>query len=182
MLNTILENLVTVLKSGETQKFAMESIENIAKLCLTGDIESGVHEIIGGIQYASSIKDILFWSKMKKWLENTYSSPDMEDKISSKFTEDEPKYKEYTMRQIQYIAQVDEEEKICYYANLTRAWLIGSIDTSIYFKLAYLLRVFTLEELEYLKNDYKKEEFEKIDFYIREFSLYGLVDVVHISN
>ena len=123
MLERMLNAFTTVLKSGATKKFAEQSIENIAKACIGGDVESGVQEAVEIGQYIGSIKDILFWEKIKKWLEKTYASPDMEVKISTKFTEDETKYREYTKRQRQLIAQVAEEPKIDLYANLTRAWL-----------------------------------------------------------
>lgn len=182
MLEKIINAFTTVLKSGETKKFAEQSIENIAKACIMGDVESGVREIVETGQYIGSIKDIIFWEKIKKWLEKTYTSPEMEVKISSKFTEDEPKYREYTKRQIQFIAQVDEEEKIDFYANLTRTWLLGYIDSSLYFKMSYLLKLFTLEELEYLKENYNTNPITDINFYIREFSLYGLVDTIETTN
>ena len=182
MLEKILNAFTTVLKSGETKKFAEQSVENIAKVCIMGDVESGVREAVETGKYIGSIKDVLFWGKIKKWLEKTYASSEVEAKISSKFTEDEPKYREYTKRQIQFIAQVDEEEKIDFYANLTRAWLLGYIDSSLYFKMSYLLKIFTLEELEYLKENYDTNSITDINYYIREFSLYGLVDVVENTN
>lgn len=182
MFQNLVEKLSCILKEQKTRDFAKESVENIAKFFLAKDGESGAKQVVETAQYVSGIKDILFWSKMKKWLENTYQSPDMEVKIASKFSEDEPKYKEYTKRQLQFIAQVDEEEKIDFYSNLTRAWLLGYIATSLYFKLAYLLKIFTLEELDYLKQNYSTAEISEINYYIREFSLYGLIDVVETTN
>lgn len=75
------------------------------------------------------------------------------------------KYKEYTRRQVQLIAQIDEEEKNEYYANLTRSWLLGYIDSSLY-----------------LKDDYRVDEITNVNFYIREFSLYGLIDIIKTTN
>ena len=182
MIKELVDNLVIILKSTETKKFVHKSGENIATMCLNKDILSGGKQIADTVQYVSGVRDILFWDRMKAWLENTYSSPEMEIEIASKFTEDEAKYKQYTKRQIEYIAQTDEEEKIIYYSNLTRAWLIGLYDTAVYFKLAYLLKVFTLEELEYLKENFTENEMDEINFYIREFSLYGLIDVLENTN
>lgn len=182
MIKELVDNLVAILKSKETKKFAHQSTENIAKMCLKKDGVSGGKQVVNTVQYVGGIRDILFWDKMRVWLENTYSSPEMETEISSKFTEDEAKYKKYTKRQIEYIAQTDEEEKIIYYSNLTRAWLIGLYDTAVYFKLAYLLKVFTLEELEYLKENFTENEIDEVNFYIREFSLYGLIDVLENTN
>lgn len=182
MLDKIIETLIKVYKSNKTSEFAKKSVENIARICITGDLESGICELVEGGKYIVGIKDILFWEKIKRWLENTYATPQMETKISTKFTKDEVKYKEYTKRQLQFIAQIDEEEKIDYYANLTRSWLLGYIDSALYFKMSYLLRVFTLEELTYLKDNYTPGEISEINFYIREFSLYGLIDVVVTTN
>lgn len=182
MWEKINDTIVNVLKSGETRKFAKNSAENIARACFTHDIKSGVKQAVETGKYIGSIKDSLFWSKMKKWLQQTYTTQEMEANISAKFTEDEPKYKEYTKRQLQFIAQVDEEEKIDFYANLTRAWLLKYIDSSLYFKLSYLLKVFTLEELEYLKENYTTQDITTINYYIREFSLYGLIDIVENTN
>ena len=111
MINGLVDKLVTILKSKETKKFAHQSTANIAKICLKKDIVSGGKQVADTVQYAGGMRDILFWNKMRVWLENTYSSPDMEIKIASRFTEDEAKYKKYTKRQIEYIAQTDEEEK-----------------------------------------------------------------------
>lgn len=182
MFETIVDNLVTIMKAKQTKDFATDSIENIARYCLAGDAESGIKEITEAIRYAGSIKDILFWSNIKKWLEDTYKDPDLEVRLSAKFTQDEAKYKEYTKRQLQYIAQIDEEGKIELYANLTRAWLMGYIDKTLYFKMAYLLRVYTLEELEYLKNNYTENNINKLNYYIKEFSLYGLIDIISMTD
>lgn len=182
MMGKILDTLIEIFKAKETKEFAGKSVENMAKICMTGDIKSTINEAVETGKYIGNIKDVLFWNKIKKWLQNTYDSPDMEAKLSSKFTEDELKYKKYTKRQLQFIAQIDEEEKIDYYANFTRAWLLGCIDSSLYFKMSYLLKVFTLEELEYLKDNYKSGELTDVNFYIREFSLYGLIDIVETTN
>lgn len=182
MMGKILDTLIEIFKAKETKEFAGKSVENMAKICMTGDIKSTINEAVETGKYIGNIKDVLFWNKIKKWLRNTCDSPDMEAKLSSKFTEDELKYKKYTKRQLQFIAQIDEEEKIDYYANFTRAWLLGCIDSSLYFKMSYLLKVFTLEELEYLKDNYKSGEITDVNFYIREFSLYGLIDIVETTN
>lgn len=182
MMGKILDTLIEIFKAKETKEFAGKSVENMAKICMTGDIKSTINEAVETGKYIGNIKDVLFWNKIKKWLRNTCDSPDMEAKLSSKFTEDELKYKKYTKRQLQFIAQIDEEEKIDYYANFTRAWLLGCIDSSLYFKMSYLLKVFTLEELEYLKDNYKSGEIMDVNFYIREFSLYGLIDIVETTN
>lgn len=183
VLDKIVENLLCIVKSEETKKFVESSAENIASICLTGDLQSGIlQESKDFVKYAGSIKDILFWEKMKEWLTGIYNDPQMEIKASSKFTEDNSKLYEYTKRQIQYIAEIDEIEKINYYANLTRSWLMGYIKTSVYFKLVYLLKVFTLEELDYLKKNYTENEIMEVNFYIREFSLYGLIDVIEETS
>lgn len=112
MFEKIVENLTVIFKANETKAFAKNSAENIAVFCLTGDLVSGVKEAFETVQYIWGIKDILFWGRIKKWLENTYDPPEMEVKLAAKFTEDEEKYKEYTKRQLQYIAQIDEDKKI----------------------------------------------------------------------
>ena len=182
IFDKIVPNFISLINSKETKNFAEMSVENLAKICMAGDLGSAIQEGTEIIKYAGSIKDILFWEKMKKWLQGTYDSSEMGTKISAKFTEDSKKYQEYTKRQLQCIAEIDEEEKIDYYANLTRSWLNGWIDTSVYFKLSYLLKVFTLEELKYLKENYTEEELDKVNYYIREFSLYGLIDVIEETN
>ena len=177
MFERIVDNLSKIFKAKQTKEFAKNSAENIARVCLLKDGESGIKEAVEVVRYVGSIKDILFWSNIKKWLEETCKEPELEVELSTKFTQDEENYKEYAKRQIQFIAQIDEEKKIELYANLTRAWLMGYIDKTLYFKLAYLLKVYTLEELDYLKNNYTCNEIETVNYYIREFSLYGLMDI-----
>lgn len=182
MFNGIVNKIVSVLKSQETKEFVNSSTEDIIKAFAFQDAESIVKSGVGTIDYVVSIKDILFWNKVKIWLSNIYDNPDMEVKISSKFAEDNDKYVDYTKRQLQYITEIDEDEKIDYYANLTRAWLIGYIDSSIYFKLVYLLKIFTLEELKYLRDDYNEVEFTTTNFYIKEYERHGIVEIVQETD
>lgn len=75
MVDKISDTLTKVYKSNKTSEFKKKSVENMAKICITGDLESGVFECVETAKYIVGIKDILFWEKMKKWLENTYVSP-----------------------------------------------------------------------------------------------------------
>ena len=78
--------------------------------------------------------------------------------MSSKFTKDNSDYLKFVKRQIHLIDKMDADEKIDYYANLTRCFLLSDMDLALYYKLANFISICIPEELFYIQNfDYDKK-------------------------
>jgi hypothetical protein len=96
--NKICENFIAILKNEDIQKYAGESFCNLIELLVTG-------ELLKGVAAGKSIKEFIFhmptsifWSKMESFLLGTYRDFEEQVKMSSKFSEDNDKYKEYGLQ------------------------------------------------------------------------------------
>lgn len=167
------KNLKVIVLSGETKEFLKKVPADIGKFLLFGDVQSGIEDTA---EYISSIKDINFWEQISMWLKDSYGVEEIPANLSNKFSEDNENFEKYTERQIETVMNLGQSQKIKYYADLTRAWLMGFIKTDMYFKFSNLLERLILEELEYLKEHIDKN-ISSFDYYISQFLKYGLVEI-----
>ena len=58
---------------------------------------------------------------------------------------------EFVKKQIALVDSIDEDEKIDYFAQLTRCYLLCEIDNALYFKLIHLIKNCTMDELKYIE-------------------------------
>lgn len=94
---------------------------------------------------------ILFWDKMKQFLLGTFYSYEDQVKLSARFYPDEKKYIEFVKKQIYLIDEIDDDAKIDYYAKLTRSFLLTELESNLYFKLAKIISLCTVDELKFLQ-------------------------------
>lgn len=152
MLKTLINNVIEVVRTKEAEELKKKSIENFIYLML-GNSTAGKKLALDAVKFAYQIPNLIFFNKMRKFLECSYGEIELEKRVkfSGKFLDDD--YKKYVKRQVELINSINDENKIDYLANLTRAVILGFIDVNVYFKLAYIINQTTTEELEYLSEN-----------------------------
>lgn len=164
--------IASFIKSDEVKKYKEETIENIAAIILTGDAISVGKQLISTGKLVLSIPDIIFWAKMRRFLLGSYANFSEQIKMSEKF-DDDNRWNDFTKRQIYIINELDDDKKIDFFSNLTRAVLFGLIDLPLYFKLANILKATTREELMYLR-DHIETKTHSENVYINSLASHGL--------
>lgn len=173
--NKISENFITVLKNEDIQNYAGEGIWNLIQALFTGDVFSGVSA-------GKNIKELIFhlptanfWAKMQRFLLGTYRNFEEQVKMSSKFDEDNEKYKEYVYMMIETVDKIDSMAKIDYFSNLTRVYLLEVIDEGLFYKLRQLLLTCNHIELSFIKES-NMEKHYKNDMMIFSLKTIGLIE------
>ena len=152
--------------------FIIENVKDIFKpLSIACDVK----------EFIFTIPNQIFFNKMKRFLSESYCELDLHIRVrfAQKFSEDD--YTNYVKRQIELINSINDENKIDYLANLTRACILGFIDTNVYFKLSNIINQTTIEELKYLSK-YIDKEIEDNNAYIYSLQQIGLVKQDIISG
>lgn len=114
---------------------------------------------VSTLKVAKNIKDLvfnmptlIFWDKMRRFLTGTFHCYDDQMKMAAKFNKDNPKYNIFVKRLVQVINEINDDNKVDYFANLTRCFLITELDEELYFKLANVLVRLTSYELEFIRS------------------------------
>ena len=155
MLENLVNNMIDITRTQEAKNLKKKSIENFVYLLL-GNSTAGKKIAIDAAKFVYEMPNLIFFNKMRKFLECSYDEICLKEKVkfAEKFLGDD--YKKYIKRQIELINSINDENKVDYLANLTRAVILGFIDVNVYFKLAYIINQSTIEELEYLSKNIKK--------------------------
>lgn len=137
-MDIVKDNFIEFIITSMKDIFTPLQVANNAKECLL------------------SIPNRIYFSYMKRFLKKSYCMYDLETRVrfSKKFSDDG--YKKYIKRQIELINSINDEDKIDYIANLTRAHIMGFIDNDVYFKLANIICQATSDELNYLATNIDK--------------------------
>ncbi|NMF04583.1 hypothetical protein ACUH7Y_09690 [Clostridium beijerinckii] len=124
--------------------------------------------------FVFQIPNQIYFNKMKKLLQGSYCKIDTKQRVkfAEKFSDDG--YDKYVRRQLELIDSMNDENKIQYIANLTRACVLGFIDVNVYFKLSYIINQATVEELIYLGENINNA-IKNNNAYIFAFQQIGLV-------
>lgn len=86
---------------------------------------------------------------MQQFLLGTYRSFEDQIKMAAKFSGDNDKYEEYVYTLIETIDKIDTTEKVNYFSNITRAFLLDVIDEELFYKFRQLLMDCNKIELSY---------------------------------
>lgn len=152
MLEKQIQALQTILTDEDLQKYANDGFWNLIEAVISKDAFAGISAIKNVKDLIFHMPTILFWDKMKRYLFGTFHGYDEQIKMAEKFNQDNQKYYEFVKRQIHLINEFDEDIKIDFFANLTRAFLLTPLEENLFFKLAKIISICTLAELEYIKN------------------------------
>lgn len=152
MLEKQIQELQIILRDKNLQEYAGDCFWNLIEAVISQDAFAGVSTIKNVKDLVFHMPTILFWDKMKRYLFGTFHDYDDQVKMAEKFNKDNKKYNEFVKRQIHLINEIDEDMKIDFFANLTRAFLLTTLEEDLFFKLAKIILTCTLAELEYIKN------------------------------
>lgn len=173
MLNEFVSNVATVIKDKDIQSLAVEGAENLFIGIATKDTTSfstvakDIREIV------LSIPNVIFADKMYRFLTKAFSDYEQQVMFASKFEKDAPKYNDTVKKIVQIIDKIDFDEKIDWFANLTRAVCLGCIDVDKYIKLSTVISILTVDDLKALKYYYGKKD-EKENPTLSNYYSYGL--------
>lgn len=175
MLQEFCKSLILAIKDKDIQKYKEDAIWDLIETIYTGSPFSA-------IAVGKSIKELVFhiptaffWSKMQQFLLGTYRSLEDQIKMAAKFSGDNDKYEEYVYTLIETIDKIDTAEKVDYFSNITRAFLIDVIDEELFYKFRQLLMDCNKIELSYIKQADMKRHY-KNDMMIFSLKIVGLME------
>ena len=151
MLQKQIEELNRILKNEDLKKYAGDAFWHLIYSVVTADGHKGVVAVQDIKKLIFHMPTILFWDKMKRFLLGTFHSYGDQVKLSARFYPDEKKYTEFVKKQIYLIDEIDDDAKIDYYAKLTRSFLLTELESNLYFKLAKIISICTVDELKFLQ-------------------------------
>ena len=179
-MGNVFKEIAVILKSKDLKEFKGDLFGNIFKLLVLKDTEATVDMALDTKRFIYQMPNILFWDKMERLLYGTYKNFGEQVKMAQKFSDDDG-YIEFTKRQMQLVDSINDDKKIDFFANLTRAFLLECIDIELYFKLSEILSRCTREELFFLKNNYTNKEIE-LNIYVDSFLNLGLAVVSYMET
>lgn len=151
MLEKQLHALQTILADEDLQGYANDGFWNLIEAVVFNDAFAGVSAVKNAKDLIFHMPTILFWDKMRRYLFGTFHNYDDQIKMAKKFNKDNKKYNKFVKRQIHIINEIDDDMKIDFFANLTRAFLLTELEENLFFKLAKIISICTLAELEYIE-------------------------------
>ena len=111
---------------------------------------------------------------MRRYLLGTFHDYDEQIKIAKKFNDDNKEYKKFVLQMLETVDKLDSEEKIDYYAQITRFYLLELIDNDLFYVLRRTIMECTLQELEFI-NKTRKEQHLTYNIRISSLKQMGLV-------
>ena len=151
MLENQLATFTALVHDEDLQKYAGDAFIDFITAFYLDDAKAGIKTVDDVRKILFHIPTVLFWDKMKRYLYGTFKSYKDQLKMADKFHNDNSKYKQFVKRQIHLINELDDDEKVDYFAQLTRSFLITGLEESLFFKLTKFLNICTPYELEFLR-------------------------------
>ncbi len=173
MLEHQIVKLANIIKDENMKRYAGDAFYNLIKAVIFHDVETSTDVVKDVKEILFHMPTVLFWDKMKRYIYGTFKSYDDQVKFAAKFEKDNTLYFDFVKKQISIINSIDEDEKIDFFSQLTRCFLLCEIDRVLYFKLVYLLKNCTVDELEYLKKREMSEKSEN-NMWVSVLSLQGI--------
>lgn len=173
----ICENFIGIIENKNIQEYAGDAFGDFVQALFSGDVFSGMSAAENVKNLLFHIPTVIFWNKMQRFLLGTYRDWEEQVKMSSKFSKDNKKYKEFIYQLMETIDKLDLEIKVDYYSNLIRAFLLELIDENLFYKLRQIIMNCTVSELGFF---IEHNDSECFDYDIMIFSLknYGLVEQI----
>lgn len=150
MLERQIQALGTVMKSPEFHSRALDGSLSLMKLVLFKDYGAGVDLAKASAELLFHTPTILYWDKMWRYMCGVYKVPEDHIKLAEKFYDDNPRYEAFVKKQMNLINQFNDDQKIDYFACLTRCYLYTGLEENLYLKLARFLAECTPGELQFL--------------------------------
>lgn len=151
MIKNIIDGVIAVVNDKEIKEFTCKTTLDLADAILSESPISAISTLDDARKLLWQIPNALFWDKMFRFMTSTFSDYEYQIKMCKKFQKDNKKYKEFVKKLIQVIEKLDFDEKVDWFANLTRSFLMELINEDEYFKLSFALRQVSSQDLLYLK-------------------------------
>ena len=175
MFEEQLNELALIVKNNDLKEYAGDAFWYLIQAVISKDPVSGVLAAKDVKQIIFHMPTVIFWNKIKIFLQGTYKNYDEQVKMASRFNNDNEKYVEFVKNQIYLIDKLDDEMKVDCFARLTRCILLQEIEISLYFKLAQIINQCTPFELEYIRKTGINEK-QKNSAMVSSLYQYGLVE------
>lgn len=151
MLDKQVNALRCIIEDSEIRNYAGEAFWNLIQAVITADAFAGITAAGDIKKIIFHMPTLIFWDKMKRYLLGTFRSYEDQIKMSSKFNKDHSKYNAFVKKQIQLVNELDDDQKVDFFATLTRCFLLSEFESDLYFKLAKIISDLTCSELLFLK-------------------------------
>lgn len=180
--NYVIQIIDNIMNDDNVGELAKGTLENFVSTVIS---EKGVSMLKKGKKVFDFISDIpshFFFAKFKYYLMCIYNNQDdkfnYNEKINmaSVFSEDNKCYQHFVQHTICMIDSLETNDKIKYYATLSRYLVMGLIDYPIFLYLAQIIKNSTSFELNFIKEkqvDYKSEN----NFIISSLIIRGLMQL-----
>ena len=147
------KNLIRWLTNEDITKVANEDLSSLAAAAMNNDVAAGASAIKKTITDVAHLPTYIFWCKMEAFLRGTFHSFDDQVKMANKFDSTTDGYARFVSKLITVLDQIEDSEKVGFFANLTRAYLLDCIKSEeLFYKLAKYLLICTYDELCFLRN------------------------------
>lgn len=175
MLEEQLKELALIVKNDDLRKYAGNAFWNLIQAVISKDPVSGTLAGKDVKQIVFHMPTVIFWNKIKRFLQGTYKDYGEQVKMASQFNNDNEKYAEFVKKQIYLIDKLEDDMKVDCFAILTRCLLLQEIEISLYFKLAQIINQCTPFELEYIRKIGINEK-QKNSAMVSSLYQYGLLE------
>lgn len=152
MLKNQIQALGTIMKSPESHTVMRDGAFSLMKYVLLNDYGSGLDAAKAAATLVFHTPTMLYWDKMWRYMCGVYKEPADQTRMAAKFCDDYPKYEAFVKKQMNLISEFNDDQKIDYFACLTRSYLYAGLEENLYLKLARFLTECTPGELEFLAN------------------------------
>ena len=116
----------------------------------------------------------IFWNKFTKFVSGIKSDPAFEAKFATKIANAEDR-SEYARRIITILEKIEEEQKVDYIINATRALCWDQIDRSLYFRICRAIENVYIDDLKFVFDNYDVKEYFPEDIAVAELTSHGLM-------
>jgi len=149
-----------IMTDKDLRQYAEDGFWDLIQAVITSDPFCGMSAARNIKELIFHMPTILFWDKMKRYLTGTFKCYDDQVKMASKFNFDNSKYNQFVKKQIHLISELEDDQKIDYFAALTRSFLLTQLEEDLFFKLVKFISMCTVAELHYIETvspDYEAE-------------------------
>ena len=149
------------------------TLEEVAN-CLWEDVPYIVKIGKNLISLPHLIHQEIFWNKFTKFAKGIKSDPSFAAKFATKIANAEDRA-EYAKRIITILEKIEEEQKVDYIINATRALCWDQIDRSVYFRICRSIENVYIDDLNFVLKNYDDKEHFSEDMTIAELTSHGLM-------
>ena len=136
---------------------------SISKLAISwlSVVFAPISAISDTIEAVRNFTDKLLFEKLEFVLKNQDSDFGEWLKLSEKSEEDSKSYNKMVRQLVYYINAINEVDILYAYANLLRAYKLGFVNKSDFFRMGFCLTKLLSEDAQYLRENIKKERIEE---------------------